>query len=165
MVDIHHLSLNREKSNYNQKYCLKLILILISSMYGTVWYFYCVMYHCQMDLPIYDSSFDCYRDDGVDLIVRWMETKPDQNRAKVVFTQAQLEEVATQETDFLLGLFGKSHVAYDNERMEGRDPTIGLMTRKALEILLKDKKQGFVLLVEGGRIDHAHHSVIVSFSN
>lgn len=35
-------------------------------------------------------------------------------------------------------------------------PTLVEMTAKALEILLKNKN-GFVLLVEGGRIDTAHH--------
>jgi alkaline phosphatase len=35
-------------------------------------------------------------------------------------------------------------------------PTLSEMTAKALEILKKNKN-GFVLLVEGGRIDTAHH--------
>lgn len=35
-------------------------------------------------------------------------------------------------------------------------PTLTEMTAKALEILKKNDN-GFVLLIEGGRIDHAHH--------
>lgn len=35
-------------------------------------------------------------------------------------------------------------------------PTLTEMTAKALEVLKKNEK-GFVLLVEGGRIDTAHH--------
>lgn len=59
-------------------------------------------------------------------------------------------------TDKLLGLFAHSHMAY-KLLSDGLDqPTLTEMTAKALE-LLKKNDNGFVLLVEGGRIDHAHH--------
>lgn len=31
------------------------------------------------------------------------------------------------------------------------------MTKKAIEMLSKNTEKGFFLMVEGGRIDHAHH--------
>ena len=65
------------------------------------------------------------------------------------------------ETDFLLGLLGEGHVAYDDQRatMVGDDPALVDMVEKALEMLMKDgNKEGFFLMMESGRIDHAHHA-------
>ena len=59
----------------------------------------------------------------------------------------------------LLGLFSVSHMAFEHDR--GADPagepSLTAMTVMALEILSRNRK-GFVLMVEGGRIDHAHHA-------
>ncbi|XP_050679249.1 alkaline phosphatase, tissue-nonspecific isozyme-like [Leptidea sinapis] len=40
--------------------------------------------------------------------------------------------------------------------VKAEDPSLADMTRAALSILIKNDK-GFLLLLEGGRIDHAHH--------
>jgi len=40
---------------------------------------------------------------------------------------------------------------------ERDSPNITEMTKTAIQFLQKNKKNGFFLLVEGGRIDHAHH--------
>ncbi|WP_082593689.1 alkaline phosphatase [Paenibacillus sp. Soil766] len=55
-----------------------------------------------------------------------------------------------------LGLFGKSHVTYGPDR-DNTIPNLGTMTSKALEILSANEK-GFVIMIEGGRIDHAAHA-------
>ncbi|CAG0917713.1 unnamed protein product [Notodromas monacha] len=62
--------------------------------------------------------------------------------------------------DFV-GLFANSHMPYVYEKDASTTqkeifPTLPEMTRKAIEILQSDGK-GFALLVEGGRIDTAHH--------
>ncbi|MFW5782483.1 MAG: alkaline phosphatase [Candidatus Muiribacteriaceae bacterium] len=58
-------------------------------------------------------------------------------------------------SDKVLGLFSESHMSYELDR--GLDePSIALMTRKAIDLLENDN--GFFLMVEGGRIDHASHS-------
>jgi alkaline phosphatase len=48
---------------------------------------------------------------------------------------------------------------YEHDRPKDRagEPSLAEMTRGAIE-RLRGNPQGFVLLVEGGRIDHAHHS-------
>lgn len=56
----------------------------------------------------------------------------------------------------LLGLFAPSHVAYDIER-PAEQPELAEMTKAALDRLFKSPN-GFVLQVEGGRVDHAAHT-------
>jgi alkaline phosphatase len=56
----------------------------------------------------------------------------------------------------LLGLFASSHMPYQLDRPE-TVPTLVEMTRTALD-RLKSHDGGFVLQVEGGRVDHAGHS-------
>lgn len=55
----------------------------------------------------------------------------------------------------LLGLFGASHMKYDLDR-SASEPSLAQMTLAAIK-QLKEKKQGYFLMVEGGRIDHALH--------
>ena len=55
-----------------------------------------------------------------------------------------------------LGLFSMSHMDYEVERTS-EQPSLAEMTRAALE-RLERAPNGFLLMVEGGRIDHAHHA-------
>lgn len=62
----------------------------------------------------------------------------------------------------LLGTFYGSHLPYtidhmNSEELKGTVPTLAEMTRVALERLL-EHENGFLLQVEGGRVDHAAHS-------
>ncbi|WP_439105632.1 alkaline phosphatase [Congregibacter sp.] len=68
-------------------------------------------------------------------------------------------ELAAADQAPLLGLFSGSHMAYASERAvpDAKQPSLVAMTLKALE-LLKDNDEGFLLVVEAGRIDHAHHA-------
>lgn len=55
-----------------------------------------------------------------------------------------------------LGLFNNSHVDYTLDRTDAI-PSLAAMTEKALELLAADKN-GFAIMIEGGRIDHAAHA-------
>jgi len=58
----------------------------------------------------------------------------------------------------LLGLFEPGHMQFSQDRAKdgAGEPTLAQMTRAAIQRLSRNG-QGYVLLVEGGRIDHAHH--------
>ncbi|XP_022104207.1 alkaline phosphatase-like isoform X3 [Acanthaster planci] len=94
------------------------------------------------------------RTDGRNLIDEWLASK-DCQTSHFVWNREQFDHVEPEKTEYLLGLFEPSHMQYEAERTD--EPSIAEMTEKAIRILQKDK-DGFFLMVEAGRIDHAHHS-------
>lgn len=56
----------------------------------------------------------------------------------------------------LIGLFTRSHMAYEIDRDRDAEPSLAEMTTKALELLSADGKP-FFIMIEAGRIDHAGH--------
>lgn len=64
--------------------------------------------------------------------------------------------------DKVLGLFYPGHLPFtidhqNTPQLQEQVPTLAEMTRKALEILSRSPR-GFLLQVEGGRVDHAAHA-------
>ncbi|XP_063409463.1 alkaline phosphatase, tissue-nonspecific isozyme-like isoform X1 [Mytilus trossulus] len=99
------------------------------------------------------------RQDGIDLIERWKEMQSARNRShQYVWNNQQFDSIDPMTTDYVLGLFENSHMQYevDRNRSASGEPSISEMTEKAINIL-KRNTNGFFLMVEGGRIDHAHH--------
>jgi alkaline phosphatase len=76
-----------------------------------------------------------------------------------VWSRAQLDALDLAKTPRLLGLFEPGHMEFEHDRAadRGGEPSLSEMTGAALRILSREAK-GFVLMVEGGRIDHAHHA-------
>ncbi|NJI09126.1 alkaline phosphatase [Aeromonas veronii] len=75
-----------------------------------------------------------------------------------VTTQSELAKVTSGK---MLGLFSsKSHLDYELDRVAkgaaNTQPSLSEMTAKAIDLLSKNS-QGYFLMVEGGRIDHALH--------
>lgn len=63
----------------------------------------------------------------------------------------------------VLGIFSESHLQYKLlTKEEDRQPTLMEMTSKAIDIL-KENANGFVLLVEGGRIDTGNLECLSSY--
>lgn len=105
-----------------------------------------------------NSTTDVYgnkgqRLDGRNLIEEWQQSKP--GNARVLFNRTDLLNADPQNTDFLLGLFNSSHLAYHLDDSVDT-PTLAEMTASAIKVLSRDTN-GYFLFVEGGRIDHAHH--------
>ncbi|MFI3135400.1 MAG: alkaline phosphatase [Methylococcaceae bacterium] len=97
------------------------------------------------------------RKDGRDLTAEW---KTKRTKADYVWNKAQFDAIDPRTTDHLLGLFEPSHVHYEADRVahdKAGEPSLTEMTTKAIDILKKNPN-GYFLMVEGGRIDHAHHS-------
>jgi len=62
----------------------------------------------------------------------------------------------------VLGLFERGHMEYEHDRPTdlGGEPSVAEMTVKSIQWLEQSRRRGsggYFLMVEGGRIDHAHH--------
>lgn len=55
-----------------------------------------------------------------------------------------------------IGLFTADHMSFEIDRDPSEEPSLAGMTRRAIELLDRDP-DGFFLMVEGSRIDHAAH--------
>ena len=96
------------------------------------------------------------RSDGRDLIAEWSERRPD---SRYVWNGEQFERLSPRDAAPVLGLFEPSHMRFEADRAtdEGGEPSLAEMTAFAIRKLRRNP-QGFFLMVEGGRIDHAHHA-------
>ncbi|MGI8670675.1 MAG: alkaline phosphatase [Aridibacter sp.] len=105
--------------------------------------------------PEYSDKISGRRLDKRNLTEEW--TKKYKNSA-YVWNKEQFDAIDAKKTDNLLGLFEPSHMKYEFDRPKDKagEPSLSEMTAKAIDVLSKNKK-GFFLMVEAGRIDHAHH--------
>ncbi len=95
------------------------------------------------------------RADGRNLIDEWLGKRP---RSVYAWNKSQFDAADPRSTDRLLGLFERSSMEYEHDRPKdkGGEPSLAEMTSKAIDILAKNRR-GYFLMVEAGRIDHAHH--------
>jgi len=91
--------------------------------------------------------------DGRNLVAEWQQAHL--QGAYVTNTQ-QLQAAA--DAPQLLGLFEYDHMQFEHDRRKDAqgEPSLADLTRTAIRTLSR-KPEGFVLLVEGARIDHANH--------
>jgi alkaline phosphatase len=57
----------------------------------------------------------------------------------------------------VLALFNDSHMEYEADRADADEPSLADMTARAIEFLSQNEN-GFYLMVEAGRVDHANHA-------
>ena len=100
------------------------------------------------------------RADGRDLRAEFQ-----QQGYKYVYNSAGFAALARRDLP-VLGLFERSHMEYEYDRPTdaGGEPSLAQMTLKAIDLLKDGSRKGrwnanhgYFLMVEGGRIDHAHH--------
>jgi alkaline phosphatase len=77
----------------------------------------------------------------------------------VVTNRTQMDALDTETVTYVSGQFGDTHLPYEYNSGSAYDtiPHLSEMTETALAILDNDP-DGFFLMVEGGRIDHAGHA-------
>lgn len=102
------------------------------------------------------SSIEGDRTDNRNLVAEWQATYPD---GKYVMDQSGFDAIDTEKAKHIFALFNESHMQYEANRPNdiAGEPSLSEMTEKAIKVLDNNKK-GFFLMVESGRIDHAHHA-------
>ena len=101
--------------------------------------------------PIYKKG----RPDGRDLVAE-LKAKGYQSATDLTTFNAVPTAAGTK----VIGLFDQAylegHMSYELDRDPTKEPSLAQMTSKAIDILSKNTN-GYFLMVEGGRIDHALH--------
>lgn len=93
------------------------------------------------------------RTDGRDLID---EMKVNGYQYASTIDELNAIDTASTTPTKILGLFNSSHMTFDLDRAATKEPSLAEMTAKAIDLLSKNSN-GYMLMVEGGRIDHALH--------
>lgn len=96
------------------------------------------------------------RKDGRNLLAEWKKRQPE---TTFINTGSRLKQLDLAKTGRLVGLFNGDHLNYEHDRVNDKEdePSLAEMTKAAISLLNRNGN-GFFLVVEGGRIDHAHHS-------
>ena len=111
----------------------------------------------EADDPEYPSR-PGLRDDSRNLIDEWLAAD---SKRQFTWRGDEFAQWLASDTPVdgqLMGLFEPSHMKYeaDRQRDPGKEPSLQDMTALAVK-QLAENDQGYFLLVEAGRIDHAHH--------
>lgn len=96
------------------------------------------------------------RGDGRDLTADWQKAHP---QGRYVWNADQFAKLDAAADGPVFALFDPSHMDYEADRAQdaGGEPSLPEMVAFAIDKLQRKSDAGFFLLIEGGRIDHAHH--------
>lgn len=92
------------------------------------------------------------RQDNRDITKEWMQAGGDR---LYLNSKDELSALSPKTNARILGLFSPSHLPYNLDRKE-QDVSLTDLTEFAVQNL-EARGTGYYLMVEGGRIDHAHH--------
>ena len=113
------------------------------------------------DEAVTDEEYDNRkgrRTDGRNLVEEWISAGDD----RVYVDDLESFSAVDFDSDVrVLGLFEPSHMQYELDRVSSGEPTepsLADLTEAAIRRLSRDG-DGYILLIEAGRIDHAHHGV------
>lgn len=90
------------------------------------------------------------RTDGRNLI-----SEAKKNGVQYAWNTETFNKLSLDGTTPVLGLFEKSHMKYEYDR--SNEPSLAEMTEAAINYLSKNQN-GYYLMIESGRIDHANHA-------
>jgi alkaline phosphatase len=93
------------------------------------------------------------RDDGRDLTAEWQKANP---AGRFVETAADFRALDARASGPVFGLFNANHLEFNQDADRTKEPSLAELATFAVR-KLQAKGGGYVLMVEGGRIDHAHH--------
>ena len=96
------------------------------------------------------------RTDGRDLLADWSRRNPG---GSFVWNARDFAALDLKSDAKVLGLFEPDHMRYEADRAKdgAGEPALADLTRAAIT-KLGSKRTGYVLLVEGGRVDHGSHA-------
>lgn len=96
------------------------------------------------------------REDGRDLVAEWQVRHPE---GRYVWNRTGFEAIDFAAVDKVFALFQPGHMQYEHDRPADAagEPSLAEMVAAAITRLQRSE-QGFLLVVEAGRIDHAHHA-------
>ena len=102
------------------------------------------------------SEVEGDRTDARNLITEWQSMY---ENGVYIYDQVGFEAIDTESTERVFGLFNESHMQYEADRDNdiAGEPSLSEMTETAINVL-NNNDNGFFLMVESGRIDHAHHA-------
>ncbi|MBE1298587.1 MAG: alkaline phosphatase [Alteromonadaceae bacterium] len=102
------------------------------------------------------SNVEGDRTDGRDLTAEW---QAQYENGVYVYDQAGFDAIDADTTERVFGLFNESHMNYEADRANdiAGEPSLAEITAKAIDVL-DNNENGFLLMVESGRIDHGHHA-------
>jgi alkaline phosphatase len=101
----------------------------------------------------YSTDAGGKREDGRNLVGEWQRKYSE----GAFVTNADELSQAAKDKGKIFGLFSSKHMAFEADRSATQEPSLTEMTSSAIEVLSRNN-DGYFLMVESGRVDHAHHA-------